>query len=353
MGRGRGDRPRRRRHLDRPDAPGRRRVRGDAAARQGLHVEEAEVKSRFRRYFRNDEVDEQLGPMVTDEGIEYRRWRRIVANVLPDLPDLDRGFDELWDHFGRPESWTCFPDVARGLHALRDLGLPVRIASNFDGRLRAVARGLADLDGFVDTLVISAEVGHRKPSPHFYQAACASLDLPPDRVLCVGDDPENDVRGPERAGLRGLLLDRDDRRPSDIPHLPDLHALADLPRRGPGQASEVGRIRSSPIEFRDARRRVAIVSTIFPSTSRKGGCPLRTWAFKVIIDFHLKAVIHRGIGLRPSRPGIFGIWQLLPVSDSWREIFDRVGEASRRALPQGETRQIGETEWSDRGGIVR
>ena len=198
-----------------------------AASRQGLAVDVAEVRSRFRQHFRNDEVDDQLGPMATDEATEYRRWRRIVGNVLPDLPDLDRGFAELWDHFGRPDAWRCFPDVAPGLALLREAGIPVRIASNFDGRLRAVARGLPDLEGFVEPLVISSEVGHRKPHPAFYAAACASLDLPPSRVLCVGDDPENDVRGAERAGLSGLLLDRESRRPDDLAWSPDLRTLAE------------------------------------------------------------------------------------------------------------------------------
>ncbi len=204
------------------------RVYADAALRQGLVVEIAEVKRRFGRYFRNDEVDEQKGPMVTDETIEYRRWRRIVANVLPDLPDPDRAFDELWDHFGRPEAWRCFPDVGPGLKLLNDVGIPVRIASNFDSRLREVAGGLPDLTGFVPTLVISSEVGYRKPHPAFYHHACASLGLPIDRVLCVGDDPENDVLGAERAGLRqGVLLDRDDRKPAGLISFPNLLGLAE------------------------------------------------------------------------------------------------------------------------------
>ena len=197
-----------------------------AADRQGLAVDRGEVKARFGRYFRDDEVDDQLGPMVTDEAIEHRRWRRIVANVLPDLPDPDRAFAELWDHFGRPTAWRCFADIAPGLRALRDAGWPVRIASNFDGRLRDVVAGLADLHGFADILIISSEVGHRKPHPRFYRAACASLGLSPDRVLCVGDDPENDVLGPERAGLRGALLARDGRCPVGLVSFPDLPALA-------------------------------------------------------------------------------------------------------------------------------
>ena len=196
------------------------------AARQGLIVEEAEVRRRFGLHFRNDEVDEQLGPMATDDAIEFRRWRRIVANVLPDLPDLDRGFDELWDHFGRPEAWRCFPDVGPGLKLIREAGIPVRVASNFDGRLRAVAAGLPELAGFVDTLVISSEVGYRKPHPAIYAAACAGLGLPPTRVLSVGDDPENDVHGAERAGLRGALLDREGRKPGGVEAFSDLLALA-------------------------------------------------------------------------------------------------------------------------------
>jgi putative hydrolase of the HAD superfamily len=202
------------------------RVYADAALRQGQVVEIGEIKRRFARYFRNDEVDEQKGPMVTDETIEYRRWRRIVANVLPDLPDLDRAFDELWDHFGRPEAWRCFPDVGPGLQALAEAGVPVRVASNFDSRLRAVAAGLPELAGSIETLVISSEVGHRKPHPAFYAKACESLGLPPDRVLCVGDDTENDVLGPERAGLKGVLLDRDGRKPTGIVAFPDLLSLA-------------------------------------------------------------------------------------------------------------------------------
>jgi putative hydrolase of the HAD superfamily len=203
------------------------RAYADAALRQGVVVDVAEVKKRFGRHFRNDEVDEQLGPMVTDESIEHRRWRRIVANVLPDLPHPDRAFEELWDHFGRPQAWRCFPDVAQGIAVLGESGFRIRVASNFDGRLRAVAAGIPEFAGFVDTLVISSEIGYRKPHAAFYAAACTSLGLPPEEVLCVGDDPENDVRGAERAGLRGLLLDRDAQRPPGLASFPDLMTLAD------------------------------------------------------------------------------------------------------------------------------
>jgi putative hydrolase of the HAD superfamily len=131
-----------------------------------------------------------------------------VANVLPGLPDGERAFRELWVHFSRPEAWRCFPDVAPALKGLREAGIAVGIASNFDARLRGVVAGLDELSGAVGPLVISSEVGYRKPHPSFFSAVCEAMGRPAGRLLFVGDEVANDVRGAQRAGLRAIWLDR-------------------------------------------------------------------------------------------------------------------------------------------------
>jgi putative hydrolase of the HAD superfamily len=198
-----------------------------AARRQGVVLDPAVIRRRFREQFGVDEVDERRGPMATDEARERRLWRRIVAGVLPELHDPERGFAELWDHFGRPGSWRCFDDIGPALQALAGSGRAIRIASNFDARLRPIVRGRPELSAWAEGLVLSSEVGYRKPHPAFYRAACAGLGLPPGRILSVGDDPEHDVHGPTRAGLRGVLIDRDGRAPGGLPTLPNLTALVD------------------------------------------------------------------------------------------------------------------------------
>ena len=177
----------------------------EAARRQGVELEPRRGPSAVPACTsRATRCDAEQGVHSTDEATERRRWRRIVADVLPEVPDPDRAFDELWDHFGRPESWRCFPDVAPALKALEAAGVSLRIASNFDGRLRGVVRGCPSSRRWLDSLVISSEVGFRKPHPAFYQAACERLGLPPERVLCVGDDLENDVLRGDPRGPFGL-----------------------------------------------------------------------------------------------------------------------------------------------------
>jgi putative hydrolase of the HAD superfamily len=195
------------------------------ARSQGIALDRSLVRSRFRDRFQADEEREAAGSLVTDEANEHQRWRGIVADVLPELTYPETAFAELWNHFGRSEAWRCFPDVAPALETLVTAGIRLSIASNFDARLRRVVAGLTELSSYRDSLVISAEVGLRKPHPGFYRAACTSLGLSGDHVLFVGDDLENDVLGARRSGSAGALVDRAETRSGDLPRFSSLTEL--------------------------------------------------------------------------------------------------------------------------------
>lgn len=179
-----------------------------AARSQGVTLDAALVRERFVHFFRAEDENDGRRALATDEGVEFERWRRIVTGVLAEVPNPERAFSHLWDHFGRADAWRCFPDVAPALETLTRGGVPIVIASNFDARLRAVVAGLPELAGVASELIISSEIGYRKPHPSIYKAACAALDRAPATILAVGDDMENDVIGACRAGLRGVWLDR-------------------------------------------------------------------------------------------------------------------------------------------------
>lgn len=55
-----------------------------------------------------------------------------------------------------------------------------------------------------------------KPAPAFFDLALASMDVPPERAVMVGDDAEADVRGALRAGMGAAFLVRTGKyRPGD------------------------------------------------------------------------------------------------------------------------------------------
>jgi len=91
-------------------------------------------------------------------------------------------------------------------------------ASVADLRLRGTLRALGVLE-WIDTAVISAEVGMEKPDPRIFHHACERLGVEPAAALHVGDDVEDDVAGARAAGCAAL-------------HWPDdVGSFAELARR--------------------------------------------------------------------------------------------------------------------------
>lgn len=144
----------------------------------------------------------------TDEDHEYEFWRQVVQDVLPDVTDQSACFAELFEHFGRPESWRCFDDVDSTLQELQRRGYRVLIASNFDARLNRVCDGLSELRD-VRCRVISSLVGYRKTHRGFYEAVVEAAECDCSEVLMIGDDLVNDVESARAAGIAAVHLRRE------------------------------------------------------------------------------------------------------------------------------------------------
>src|SRR5262245_45436693 len=142
------------------------------------------IEARFRDAFRAEEVFDRLNELRTDEEREVRRWRRIVATVLDHVADREAVFGELFEYFSRPSAWRCAPDAGPVLEELARRGYRLGLASNYDRRLRSVAAGLTELRP-LEHLVISSEVGWRKPARGFFDAVVRQAGVTPAEVLFV------------------------------------------------------------------------------------------------------------------------------------------------------------------------
>ena len=174
---------------------------------------------------RQEQLD-RAAAWKTSEAREVERWRTIVGEVLHDVTEVEACFAALYDHFSQARHWRCDPSVPAIFAALADRGCRVAVASNFDQRLRRVAAGLPRLAALAD-IVISSEVGWRKPAPEFFAAVCAALLVEPAEVLYIGDDLVNDYKGALAVGWRAVVLDPAGRMPREVSTIRETTAVLD------------------------------------------------------------------------------------------------------------------------------
>jgi putative hydrolase of the HAD superfamily len=178
-------------------------VYAEVGHRFGSRVEPAAASQRFR-----SASSRRAGAvaLTTSEATEDAFWRSVVAEVLDDVSDFEACYGTLWAHFASADAWQVDPTAGFVLDGLAERGLHVGVCSNFDSRLRTILSGKPGLAA-VRSIVVSSEVGWRKPAPAFFEAVVQVAGVSPDQVLVVGDDRTHDYDGARAAGLAAVLLD--------------------------------------------------------------------------------------------------------------------------------------------------
>jgi putative hydrolase of the HAD superfamily len=140
-------------------------------------------------------------------------WHELVDLVLdqaaPSLSELDRDnfFEVAYEHFAEAGVWELYPEVFSVLEKLQPR-FQLAVISNFDGRLRLILEHLG-ASTFFGHVFVSSEIGADKPDPEIYRRALKFVNLKPDQVLYVGDDPDRDWKAAAEAGLSVFKLDRE------------------------------------------------------------------------------------------------------------------------------------------------
>src|SRR5215210_1617223 len=176
-----------------PPAP---RLRAGLRERLGVEVSEAEAGRAMRAE------------------IAFYRAHLHLGRDRDGLAALRRGCAEaLRDALGAPalrlgELTRVLLDAVPALHALREAGLALVAASNWDVSLHEQLErtGLASL---LDGALSSAEVGAAKPDPEILLRALAIAQAEPAAAWHVGDDLEADVGAARAAGVTPVLIDRE------------------------------------------------------------------------------------------------------------------------------------------------
>jgi putative hydrolase of the HAD superfamily len=208
-----------------PPAP---RLRAGLRERLGVEVSEAEAGRAMRAEIAFYRAHLHLGR--DRDGLAA--LRRGCAEVLRDAlgsPELDLG--ALTEVLLGAIRFEPFPDAAPALRALRERGVALVAASNWDVSLHEQLERTG-LRALLDGALSSAEVGAAKPDPAILVRALVIARTAPAHAWHVGDDLEADVGAARAAGMRPVLIDREGagtppagvRRIASLGELPELCA---------------------------------------------------------------------------------------------------------------------------------
>jgi putative hydrolase of the HAD superfamily len=153
----------------------------------------------LRDSFARDEVAARLLVDAEEGRLSDEEFGRRLAARLCAGTDIELDPEGLLERMNaglRPE-----PAMVHATAAIRASGVTSVLVSNSLGRS---TYAWCDLDELFDHVVISAEVGVRKPSRRIFRLAAERAGVPPERCVTV-DDLEQNLVGARRVGMRTIL----------------------------------------------------------------------------------------------------------------------------------------------------
>jgi len=137
-------------------------------------------------------------------------WSHYYRIILEEIgiepkPELINNLISRWKNL----KWemTLYQDVIPCLENLKKRNLKIGLISNAEKDMSELFNKTG-LNKYLETVVISQEVGVTKPNPLIFQAALKKSGLTAKEVLYIGDQYQVDYIGAMNVGLNPVLLDR-------------------------------------------------------------------------------------------------------------------------------------------------
>ena len=178
----------------------------------------------------------------------YSNREAMLRRWLTEWPDTGLTMGPLTEWYRLTMEQRVKPDTAVNefLAQLNDRGLPWGIVTNgrTSQRDKCRAAGLEQLAPFI---IVSEEAGYEKPDPRIFRDALEATGLSdPRRAMFVGDNPEADIDGAKRFGMKAAWIRRsrpypDGLQPPDhvIDRATDLLDIVEIQSK-PAEAEGVG-----------------------------------------------------------------------------------------------------------------
>jgi len=196
------------------------------------------VYSVFQKYYRGYDIKkfhnsfveshEKFQKLKSIENREFHngeRFKILLSSLgIEFSSDVDMVIEEMVKAHMKSLSGTMeFPEESRdALDFISDRNNRMAIISNFDYAPAAyMLLNKFDIRKYFERVVISVEIGWRKPRPEIFLTALDLLEINPRDALYIGDNYYADVIGSKSIGMDVIWINRKDDIIEDQTHRPD------------------------------------------------------------------------------------------------------------------------------------
>ncbi|RWR12602.1 HAD family hydrolase [Siminovitchia fortis] len=160
---------------------------------------------------------------------EYRKnaWTLGLKQLGVDDPDLGAELGELFPKNRRKVPFV-YEDTFQVLDELKKDYLLVLITNGSPDLQNTKLAITPELAPYFDHIVISGGYGKGKPDKGIFEHALSLVSLEKNKVIMVGDNLNTDILGANRAGIKSVWINREEKERSEVEPSYEIQQLSDL-----------------------------------------------------------------------------------------------------------------------------
>ncbi|KPN97541.1 2-haloalkanoic acid dehalogenase [Lysinibacillus sp. ZYM-1] len=153
---------------------------------------------------------------------------KVLASLFDEFPPRYKmprhAIQDFWNHHF-PQCFSINQDTITIINSIKKQ-VKVGIITNGSVERQKAKIFHTNLDHCFDTIIISDEVGWRKPDKRIFEFALNRLHVNPEDTLFVGDDLEKDIGGCQQANIKGIWFNPSkSKNDTDIQPYAEIHSF--------------------------------------------------------------------------------------------------------------------------------
>ena len=177
----------------------------NSLARNSISVSLENVKRAYEAIYKEIHARNSLREVTYD--VVLSRTLSLCGHFLNPsdkaIAEAAEAFMECWIQAKTMEK--SVPSLLRTLRKKYSLGVVSNLAYSPAVRKTLERFGVAN---YFDAIIVSADVGWRKPSPKIFKKALKTMGISASETVYVGDELDHDVEGAKKVGMHTILLKR-------------------------------------------------------------------------------------------------------------------------------------------------